>query len=216
MLEKMEDFFDNRLEDYDAHQLSCIPCAKEFLAFTAESLPANRECKILDLGCGTGLELESYFAINPTAKITGIDLSAGMLRKLKEKFRGKSITLTLGSYFDVPFETNYYDAAVSVESLHHFTVQEKLPLYKKLLGSLKSDGFFMLTDFFAQSDEEEARCRNELEAQKKAQGIAADILCHYDTPLTVESETRCLKDAGFAKVKILKSWGATCTIKARK
>ena len=42
--------------------------------------------KVLDLGCGTGLELEYYFRLNSTAMVTGIDLAAGMLQKLKEKF----------------------------------------------------------------------------------------------------------------------------------
>ena len=212
----MEDFFDSRLEDYDAHQLNCIDSAQKFLAFTAACLPSFSECAILDLGCGTGLELEYYFAINPSASITGIDMAPGMLNKLKKKFNGKSVRLILGSYFDVPFETAYYDAAVSVESLHHFTADEKLPLYQKLRETLKPDGFFILTDYFALSDEEEARHRNDLLRLKQQQGITDDALYHYDTPLTAEHEIQCLKKAGFAKAEVLNRWGATCTLKAVK
>ena len=83
MLEKMGEFFDNRLEIYDEHQLNCIESAREFLKFTAECLPIFPNCTILDLGCGTGLELECYYAINASAKVTGIDLAPGMLSKLK-------------------------------------------------------------------------------------------------------------------------------------
>src|SRR5699024_10893837 len=39
MLEKMEDFFDSRLDMYDEHQLNCIDSARDFLQFTAECLP---------------------------------------------------------------------------------------------------------------------------------------------------------------------------------
>lgn len=132
MLEKMGEFFDNRLDIYDEHQRSCIESADEFLRFTAQCLPTGADCKVLDLGCGTGLELEDYFAVNPSADVTGIDIAPGMLNRLKEKFDGRNIRLVLGSYFDVPFGIGVYDAAVSVESLHHFTADEKVPLYKKL------------------------------------------------------------------------------------
>ena len=60
MLERMDKFFDSRLDEYDAHQLGCIASAREFLRFTAEQLPSGAGCAVLDLGCGTGLELEEY------------------------------------------------------------------------------------------------------------------------------------------------------------
>ena len=142
MLEKMEDFFDSRLDMYDEHQLNCIDSARDFLQFTAECLPPRPGCAVLDLGCGTGLELERYFAINPSAQVTGIDMAPGMLRRLKEKFPDKKIALMLGSYFDLPFGCEAYEAVVSVESLHHFTAAEKLPLYKKLWNALKPGGGF--------------------------------------------------------------------------
>lgn len=214
MLEKMGEFFDNRLEIYDEHQLNCIESAREFLKFTAECLPIFPNCTILDLGCGTGLELECYYAINASAKVTGIDLAPGMLGKLKEKFRGRDIKLIEGSYFDVPFGKAVYDAAVSVESLHHFTADEKIPLYGKLRESLKPDGYFVLTDYFSLSAEEEYQHREELLRLKKEQGITDDTFYHFDTPLIVEHEIECFKKAGFSKVEILNHWGATYTLQA--
>ena len=118
MLEKMSDFFESRLDTYDEHMLTNIESAKEFYPFTARLLPRDATCRIIDLGCGTGLELEFYLKTNPTAHVTGIDLSAGMLDALKSKFPGKNIELICSSYFDVPFGERLFDAAVSVESLH--------------------------------------------------------------------------------------------------
>ena len=106
MLEKMSDFFESRLDGYDEHMLTNIESANEFYPFTAKELPATGNCRVLDLGCGTGLELEAYYEWNPSVKVTGIDLSQGMLAKLKRKFVGKDITLILGSYFDVPLGEN--------------------------------------------------------------------------------------------------------------
>ncbi|MBQ7017039.1 MAG: class I SAM-dependent methyltransferase, partial [Firmicutes bacterium] len=109
-----------------------------------------------------------------------------------------------------------FDAAVSVESLHHFTKEEKLPLYTKLCSALKEDGYFVLTDYFAVSDEEEREYRQDLIALKKEQGITDDEFYHYDTPLTVKHETEALLEAGFSSVEVLKNWGATFTLKAIK
>ncbi len=126
MLEKMSDFFEARLDGYDEHMMTAIESADEFYPFTARQLPNEPNARVLDLGCGTGLELEEYFKLNPTAKITGVDLSEGMLNALREKFKHKDITLIKGSYFDVPFGVSVFDCAVSVESLHHFTKEEKI------------------------------------------------------------------------------------------
>ena len=132
MLEKMSDFFEARLDGYDEHMLTNIESAGEFYPFTAKQLPTTENCHILDLGCGTGLELEAYYLLNPSARVTGIDLSQGMLAALKKKFTYQNITLVCGSYFDVPFGVSLFDSAVSVESLHHSTKEEKVPLYRRL------------------------------------------------------------------------------------
>ena len=64
MLEKMGEFFDKRLSSYDEHMLTEIESANEFYPYTAGLLPKESGAKVLDLGCGTGLELEEYFKIN--------------------------------------------------------------------------------------------------------------------------------------------------------
>ena len=216
MLEKMADFFENKLDGYDEHMMTNIEGADKFYPYTAKQLPTTENCHILDLGCGTGLELEEYFLLNPSARIMGIDLSQGMLSALKKKFADKDITLVCSSYFDVPFDVCSFDSAVSVESLHHFTKEEKVPLYTKLHRALKDGGYFVLTDYFSLSDEEEQMHRQNLLFLKAEQGIDDDEFYHYDTPLTVKHETEALLEAGFSSVEVLKNWGATYTIKAVK
>jgi tRNA (cmo5U34)-methyltransferase len=216
MLEKMGDFFDNRLSEYDKHQMICIDSAEQFYLFTARCLPAGAKSRILDLGCGTGLELERYFMLNPSAEVVGIDIAPKMLKTLKNKFGDKGLTLILGSYFDVDFEKGAFDAVVSVESLHHFTKAEKIPLYQKIRNALKSNGYFLLTDYFSLSDSDEEFQRNELLRLKKLQGLGDNELYHYDTPLTVQHEIEALQAAGFSKITILNHWGAAHTLKAEK
>lgn len=216
MLEEMASFFENRLMGYDEHMMTTIEGAAEFYKFTAVQLPSIEHCAILDLGCGTGLELEEYLTLNPSASIMGIDLSNGMLTALKNKFPDKTLDLICGSYFDIPFGSNRFDAAVSVESLHHFAAEQKLFLYKKLFNSLKADGYFVLTDYFAESEALEREYFENLRQQKSEQGITDSGFYHYDTPLTIDHEREVLKSAGFSQCEILKNWGATYTIKAAK
>lgn len=216
MLEKMSDFFEARLDRYDKHMMTAIESADEFYPFTAKQLPTIEDSHMLDLGCGTGLELAEYYKLCPSANVTGIDLSQGMLSELKRKFADKDLKLIHGSYFDVPLGENVFDAAVSVESLHHFTKLEKIPLYSKLRVALKENGYFILTDYFALSDDEERMHRQTLKALKAEQGIDDNEFYHYDTPLTVQHEIEALTEAGFASVEVLNNWGATYTIKAVK
>lgn len=216
MLEKMSAFFEKRLDGYDEHMMTNIESATEFYPFTAQLLPVFQNSRILDLGCGTGLELETYYRLCPSAEVIGIDLSEGMLAALRKKFADKDISLIVGSYFDVPFGEGVFDAAVSVESLHHFTKEEKVPLYAKLHTALKEKGYFILTDYFSLSDDEEKTHRQNLIALKAEQGICDDELYHYDTPLTVQHEIQALLEAGFSAVEVLNSWGVTHTLKAVK
>ena len=152
MLEEMSAFFEARLEGYEAHMLEAIEGAEDFYPFTAALLPEAPGAAVLDLGCGTGLELEWYSRRNPTARVTGIDLSAGMLEALGKKPFGARLTLIQGSYFDVPLGESAFDGAVSVESLHHFTQAEKTGLYARLHRALKPSGYFILTDYFAPTE----------------------------------------------------------------
>lgn len=207
MLEKMSDFFKKRLDGYDDHMRNDIESAVEFYQYTASCLPSIRNCEILDLGCGTGLELEDYFLFNRSARVTAIDLSQGMLSALMKKFPDRTIDAICGSYFDLPFGECRFDAAVSVESLHHFSREEKIPLYVKLCRALKPGGYFILTDYFALSDDEEKLHRRNFLCLKESEGAEDGQFYHFDTPLTVEHETIALLRAGFSSVERLRHWG---------
>ena len=65
--------------------------------------------RVLDIGVGTGLALPSY----PShARVTGIDLSEGMLRRARRRVREARmdwVDLTLGNALELPFAENTFD-----------------------------------------------------------------------------------------------------------
>ena len=139
-----------------------------------------------------------------------------MLERLAGKFPNRQMQLICASYFDAELGYERYDAAVSVESLHHFPGERKLGLYRRLHQALKPEGYFVLTDYFAESDALEREYFETLERLKREQGISDDAFYHYDTPLTVGHEMEVLKQAGFGEVRVLKSWSTTSVILARR
>ena len=74
-IEEMADFFSNRIDNYDNVHLN--NWAEEY-AHIADYFDTSIN-SLLDIGCGTGLELASIYQKFPNVKITGIDLSKDML-----------------------------------------------------------------------------------------------------------------------------------------
>ena len=93
--------------------------------------------------------------------------------------------------------------------------EDKIPLYARLKTALKPGGYFILTDYFALSDEEEYTRRQELIRLRKELDLPENEFYHYDTPLTVGHEQEALSAAGFSSVKILNQWGPTYTLKVQ-
>lgn len=73
-LEKMAEFFTARVNDYDQHMMDNVYGDNEIFKQFANSLPSKTQ-KLLDLGCGTGLELGEIFKRFPNLEVTGVDLT---------------------------------------------------------------------------------------------------------------------------------------------
>ena len=84
-MEKMTDFFTARVDIYDDHMIHEVEGCREGYLKMAELVPEKTKT-LLDLGCGTGLELEAIWTRNPGIAVTGIDLTAAMLERLKKKY----------------------------------------------------------------------------------------------------------------------------------
>lgn len=201
-LEEMSSFFNNRVNNYEEHMLKNVDGADKYYIKTAKLIPKDSELKLLDLGCGTGLELDEIFKNNPTVKVTGIDMAKDMLEKLRKKHSDKmnQINLINDNYFNYDMGESIYDVALSVETLHHFTHKEKIDLYRKILKSLKETGLYIETDYVASNQEEEDYYFSENKRIRSKLGITEGFY-HYDTPCTVDNQIQMLYNAGFKCVE---------------
>ena len=214
-LEKMDAFFNTRAEIYDQHMLNDLGLDHFYEKIAAEFQRLPSPKTLLDLGCGTGLELERLFEQFPELQVTGIDLSQGMLDLLQNKFKNKNLYLICGSYFDIPLGEACYDCAISTYSLHHFAREQKQVLYAKICRALRPTGTFILGDYTVKTLQEEVHYLAESAKLNEEAGLYQGS-CHYDTPFTAETETRLLLAAGFQDVRIVQKWESTTIITAEK
>lgn len=214
-LEKMADFFEKRVEGYDEHMINEVEGCKEGYVKMASLVPDNTKT-LLDLGCGTGLELDEIFKAFPSLSVTGIDLCEAMLKKLREKHNDKDIDLICGDYFTVPFGEERFDCAVSFQTMHHFSHEKKRDLYKKINAALKDTGVYIECDYMVETQEEEDRWFSENERLRKENNIHDGVFCHYDTPCTIENQIKLLTEAGFKKTEKVFRMENTTIIIARK
>lgn len=126
-LEEMAGFFSARIGDYEEHMSHW----KALYEWMGKLVPSQAET-LLDLGCGTGLELDQIFRYHPDIQVVGIDLSEEMIDVLRKKHPDKNMKLMIGDYFKEPFGTACFDVAVSFETLHHFTAEKKLGLFSPM------------------------------------------------------------------------------------
>lgn len=197
-LETMAGFFDARIQLYEDHMSQW----KRHYEWMAELLPASIE-NLLDIGCGSGLELDYIFARFPNLRVVGVDLSEEMLQKLHAKHPDKNLSLVRQDYFAYDMGKECFDAVVSFQTLHHYTAEKKRKLFRKIFDCLRPGGVYLECDYIATSQAIEDLAFAECKRRRLRDGIAEDVLVHFDTPLTLEHELEAMRSAGFAEVQVV-------------
>ena len=71
--------------------------------------------KVLDIGCGKGFLLFEMIKLMPNLKIYGLDFSKYAITNSKKEISDK---LIFGNANNLPFEDNYFDLVISINTLH--------------------------------------------------------------------------------------------------
>ncbi len=147
--EQVEEMFDNISGKYDFlnHFLSAgvdVYWRKRAIRMLRKEQPRQ----VLDIATGTGDFAIEAARLDPD-KITGVDISEGMLRVGREKIRRKGlehlIELQKADSECLPFPDNYFDAVIVSFGVRNF---ENLPAgLKEMNRVLKKDGTCLIIEF---------------------------------------------------------------------
>lgn len=138
-LNNQEEVWDNISKPWSAFRLNPIDEVVDFLK--------NKKGKILDLGCGNG----KHFPFMK-GEVYGIDFSDNMLKYSKELAdkNNLKVNLTKTTADSLPFEDNFFNAAIFVAVLHCIPEKEKREkVLKELFRVLKpeSEAFITVWDY---------------------------------------------------------------------
>jgi demethylmenaquinone methyltransferase/2-methoxy-6-polyprenyl-1,4-benzoquinol methylase len=114
--------YNRRAGEYDVlvHILS-LGLDLHYRRVAVERLHLQPGARVLDLGCGTGLDLPLLArAVGSLGKVVGLDLSRKMLHRARQRIdrntnreKCSNVSLVLGNALDLPFEDNSFDAIFS-------------------------------------------------------------------------------------------------------
>lgn len=203
--ELMADFFNKRTQIYDEHQKENIESFDQFYDSISSCVTQTKsKVRILDIGCGTGLELIGIFRRAPNAIVTALDVSMELLNRLVDRFKAHTYQITpiQESYLKLHFNEKYYDYIVAVMTLHHLLPDTKRDLYQRISNSLKSGGIFIEGDYIVSKEEEQWFLSEYKEIANKNDAVTNGSH-HIDIPLSLETQKHLLMDAGFSNIDII-------------
>lgn len=122
--------------------------AQEMVAAIRAATPAP--AVIVDVGCGTGVNLMHLKRGFPGAAIVGIDLSEAMLKMAAARAEAgqQGYSLAQGSAFRLPFADQSLDALVSTRFIHQFPHALKIELFREFRRVVRPGGC-LAVEFYA-------------------------------------------------------------------
>jgi ubiquinone/menaquinone biosynthesis C-methylase UbiE len=100
--------------------------------------------RVLDVGCGTGAQLERYVAAH--CDVAGIDASPAMLGRARKRL-GEAVDLRLGDAQRLPFDDGMFDVVTATLVLHELAPGTRDVVAKEMLRVLMDDGRLLVVDF---------------------------------------------------------------------
>ena len=106
--------------------------------------PIGEGDTVLDVGCGTGVHLESYAEAG--AACHGVDLSPAMLAVARDRL-GDSVRLSVGSATELPHDDDTFDVVLASLFLHELTEANRRRTLASMFRVVKPDGAVVVIDY---------------------------------------------------------------------
>ena len=188
---------------------------------TLVSMLEHQPIRVIDLGCSTGTSLIHLATQLPNAnlELIGIDSSAAMLEKCREKLEQFGFTdktrLIEADILDFDFSEFGEPSVVLMNyTLQFIPADMRSSVLSGVHNALRPGGFLMLSEKFSHADSELDHKLVELYCQyKKQNGYSEleisrkrDALENVLVPCTVAENKNLLASAGFQKIELLLKW----------
>jgi ubiquinone/menaquinone biosynthesis C-methylase UbiE len=113
-------------------------------ALGVRMFPPFEGMTVLDVGCGTGIQLERYQKAG--CDVFGIDLSAAMLEVARQRL-GENANIYLGDASKMPYPNKKFDLITMTTVLHEMPQDVRSSVLNEMKRVLKEDGRILLIDF---------------------------------------------------------------------
>ena len=113
------------------------------LDMLADQLKISKEDEVLELCCGNGL-ISRYFAHNCQC-VTSVDVSKDLLMQL-DRCAHSNVKTIAEDVRVVDFPEGSFSKIVMYAGIQYLTIDESIPLMKKVFGWLKPGGLFYIGD----------------------------------------------------------------------
>jgi ubiquinone/menaquinone biosynthesis C-methylase UbiE len=145
--DEMAESYDEMILQYD--KFLGINMMKERAGFN-NYIPINGPVRVIDVSIGTAA---NFMALHDSSKkqmdrfdLHGMDLSTGMLKVSQRKITdaGIDVSLTYGSVFNPPYQSNYFDVVLHTGGINTFS--DIHGALKEMLRLVKSGGSVIVVD----------------------------------------------------------------------
>ena len=106
--------------------------------------PVGEGDTVLDVGCGTGVHLESYAEAG--AACHGVDLSPAMLAVARDRL-SDSVQLSVGSATELPHDDNTFDVVLASLLIHELTEADRRHTLASMFRVVKPEGVVVVIDY---------------------------------------------------------------------
>ena len=102
--------------------------------------------RVLDLGCGSGRHL--VYLAKQGFSVYGIDIASEGIKIAKEWLKKEKLkaNLKIGDiYKKLPYQNNFFDAIISIQTLHHNKIEKIRKAIKEIERILRPEGLIFIT-----------------------------------------------------------------------
>jgi predicted TPR repeat methyltransferase len=105
--ERLAQVYDSRADEYDAAMRKAHYFSPEWIARHVYDLDEVLECRVLDMACGTGINIKALCELRPGIRADGIDLSSKMIEhaRLTNKYESLFTHDLNTPLLDIPSDT---------------------------------------------------------------------------------------------------------------